>query len=507
MRRKLNSKAMPIILAAAMAMSMAACGGDNNPPADTSTSTTTETAAPTEAPAETKTETPAETTTEPTETVVEEPVEPYTVLTHADGSPIDLGGMEIVIRDWWSDPENIFLTNPKNDYDDARKEYVEWAMDKYNFKITQQAISDWGSTPADFVDYVTTGGDDNNYVWIVRDSPEMAQAMATGLMYDLSTLDCLDFSEDVFTANKVHEQYTYKGGVYAMYIGMSEPRGGFFINKDIVGEDRVQEIYDAQANDTWTWDMFKSILDEVQTDTDNDGTNDIWGVTGNTGGWAKMFAASNGGDFVGNGPDGYVYRLEDPETLEGINFEIELLNNYYMPRPEDAQWDYYKQEFLNGTVAFCENGGIYPANPDGEFAEAKFPMAYVMCPKGPSGKLTNIWSNNPTAIPSCYDEEKAWNLAFAYYVYSLPPAGYEDYNGFVETLKAQDVLDDRAYEETVPMMSEPEHGTISFSGMIPGLEEGPQLAWNLGPGADVSAAVEGAREQWKTFIDQANGNN
>ena len=491
MRKKMTSKVMSVALTAAMAMSLAACS--NN-------------AAPAETPAETP-ETPATTET-PAADVVEEPaedVEPYTVITDADGNPVDLGGMEIIIRDWWTDPENYYLTNPQNEYDEARKEYVEWCEEKYNFTIKQMAISDWGSTPADFVDYVTTGGDDNNYIWIVRDSAEMAKAVATGLCYDLSKLDCLDFSEEIFTANKVHEQYTYKGGIYAMYTGISEPRDGIFINEQILADANVDvnEIYDAQADGTWTWDKFKEVMDRIQKDTDNDGTNDIWGVTGNTGGWGRTFALSNGGEFVGNGANGYTYRLEDPQTIEGLEFAVELMNDYYMPRPEGAQWDYYKEEFLAGTVAFAIDG-FYAGCPGGQWADATFPVGFVMLPKGPSGKILNCWSNNPTVIPSCYDDEKAWDLAFAYYIINQDPAGYEGYNGQISRARSG-IFDDRACEETVPMMSEAEHGMITYDGMIPGLETGSQLTWNLYPGADVSAAVDGAAESWKSFIDQANG--
>ena len=113
--------------------------------------------------------------------VEEEEVSPYTVITDENGDPIDLGGVEIIIRDWWSgDP-----AEPTNDYEEARDEYREWIQETYNFTIKQTAISDWGSTPADFVDYATTGGDEY-YAFVLRDDPAITSAMATGLMYDLS---------------------------------------------------------------------------------------------------------------------------------------------------------------------------------------------------------------------------------------------------------------------------------------------------------------------------------
>lgn len=97
--------------------------------------------------------------------------------------------MEIIIRDWWSSGEE---EEPKNAYEEARQEYRDWVQDTYNFKIKQVAISDWGSTPEDFLNYATTGGDEN-YVWILRQGAEFVSAMNSGLMYDLATLDCLDF--------------------------------------------------------------------------------------------------------------------------------------------------------------------------------------------------------------------------------------------------------------------------------------------------------------------------
>ena len=161
MRKKMTARVLSVALSAAMVMSMTACscsaGGSGKG---------------------------------------KKGADKYTIYTDANGKPIDLGGMEIVMRDWWTNPDDYFMTNPKNEYDEARKEYVEWAQETYNFTFKEQAISDWGSTPQDFVDYATTGGDEN-YVFVLRDDAAIAQAMATGLMYDLSTLDCLDFSDSM----------------------------------------------------------------------------------------------------------------------------------------------------------------------------------------------------------------------------------------------------------------------------------------------------------------------
>ena len=498
MRRKLlNSRVMPIIMAASMAMSLAACdGGNANPPAQQGGGDTpAATEAPTEAGgAENPTDAPAPTEDE----------EPYPVITDADGNPIDLGGIDIVIRDWWTNPDDLLPENAQNEYDEAVAEYRVWAQEKYNFTMTQKAISDWGSTPQDFVDDVTTGGDGTNYIWIVRDDPKIAKAMILGQMYDLSKLDCLDFNSPKFTSNLLHKQYTYKGGIYAMYAGLSEPRDGLFINETLLSDNNIDPdtIYDMQANGTWTWDAFKEIMDKVQKDTDNDGTNDIWGFTGNTGSFTSDCVFSNGGEFIGSDASGFVYKLEDPKTIEGLQFSVDIQNDYYMPRPEGAEWDYYKEEFLNGTVAFCCDG-FYAGCAGSYFNETDFDMGFVMMPAGPSGSLVNKWSNNPVVLPSYYDDETAWKVAMAYNIWTEDIPGYEGYNGQISRARSGNISS-RGCDETVPMMCEKEHGIVSYTDMIPGLKTGETLIWNIGPGADVSAAVEGAAEEWKSRIADAN---
>ena len=184
-------------------------------------------------------ETPADTTEVAAEapaedTAAAEPEEEeslYTVLTDEDGNVYDLGGMEIIVRDWWSgDP-----AEPTNDYEEAREEYRDWIQETYNFTIKEQAISDWTSAPADFTEYATTGGDEN-YIFVVRDDPAITNAMTQGLMYDLSTLDCLDFNQPKFQKNKLHEQYTKGNSIYAMFAGDSEPRTGVYFNKRLLTE-------------------------------------------------------------------------------------------------------------------------------------------------------------------------------------------------------------------------------------------------------------------------------
>ena len=425
--------------------------------------------------------------------------EDYTVITDENGDPIDLGGMDIVIRDWWSgDP-----AEPTNDYEEARDEYREWIQETYNFTISQQAISDWTSTPADFVDYATTGGDEN-YIWILRDDPAITSALSSGLMYDLATLDCLDFSLPKFQRNKLHEQYAKGDSIYAMYAGYSEPRTGVYFNKRLLNDAGIdpETIYDMQADGTWTWDAFEEMMAAVQRDIVNDGVIDIYGLTLNEGNMTTIAVFSNNGSYIGKNDDGYFYNLESPETLEALEWTVDMFTKYDLPDPEGAEWDYYKEAFINGQAAFMVEDE-YAGTPGNFLQDMEDEVGFVMFPKGPQrDDYINVWSNNPVAIPACYDADKAWKLAFAWNLYTDQPAGYEDYMDLSNA--AAGIFDMRAIDETIPMMMDEDHGTVAYHGLIPNLSLGEQFVWNIAPGSVVSEQVEAIRDTWKAYVDEAN---
>ena len=477
-----------IALASVAAVAMTGCGGG----------------AETSAPAPEAENTEAEKTEEvkeeaPAEAEAEEEVSPYTVITDENGDPIDLGGIEVVIRDWWSgDP-----AEPTNDYEEARDEYREWIQETYNFTIKQTAISDWGSTPADFVDYATTGGDEY-YAFVLRDDPAITSAMATGLMYDLSTLDCLDFSDAKFTRNKLHEQYAKGDAIYAMYAGFSEARTGVYFNKRLLTEAGIdpESIYDMQADGTWTWDKFDELMNTVHRDTDNDGVVDVYGLTVNEGNMTTAAIFSNNGSYIGKDANGYFYNLESAETLEALEWTVDMFTKYDQHDPEGAEWDYYKEEFINGQAAFMVEDE-YAGTPGNFLQDMEDEVGFVMFPKGPKGyTYINVWSNNPVAIPACYDEEKAWKIAFAWNLYTDQPAGYEDYMDLSNARAG--IFDSRAVDETITMMMSPDHGTVAFHGLIPNLNLGPDFVWNIVPNCVVSEKIEAIRDTWKAYVDEAN---
>ncbi|MBQ9588685.1 MAG: extracellular solute-binding protein [Butyrivibrio sp.] len=498
MRKSLTTKATAAIAAAAMLTSMAGCGSSTEAPATTDTQQSAET---TETTTETAT-TEASTEEVAAEETASDEYDPYQIITDADGNPIDLGGMEIIIRDWWSGDEQ----EPQNEYEEALKDYRDWIQETYNFTIKSQAMSDWGSTPTDFVDYATTGGDEN-YIFTLRDDPAITSAMANGLMYDLSTLDCLNFDDAKFQRNLLHKQYSKGSSIYAMFAGYSEARTGVYFNKRILTDAGIdpESIYDMQADGTWTWDKFEELMSKVQQDKDNDGTIDIYGMTLNEGVMTTEAVFSNGGSYIDKDSSGkFVYNLESPETLEALEWTVDMFTKYdaEVANPEGAEWDYYKEQFLNGQAAFLVEDE-YAGCPGNFLEDMQDEVGFVMFPKGPKmDDYINVWSNNPVAIPACYDADKAWKLAFAWNLYTnAPSAEYLDYNGYLSTAR-NGKFDERAVDETIQMMTE--KGTVAYHGMVPNLNLGSDFVWNIGPGAVVSEQVEAIRDTWKAYVDEAN---
>ena len=74
----------------------------------------------------------------------------------------DFKGMEVIIGDWWSDPTAPTASKAQED----ERAWRQWTCDTYNVKITQQAVSGWGSNPQFVSNFCITGGDEN-YVFII----------------------------------------------------------------------------------------------------------------------------------------------------------------------------------------------------------------------------------------------------------------------------------------------------------------------------------------------------
>lgn len=442
---------------------------------------------------------------------------PYQVIRDSNGNVIDLRGMEIVVRDWWTMWPPAEDDSLKTEYEMAKEDYLDWIQETYNFRIHREMISDWGSTPSDFVEYASAPDDGKNYVWVLRWDPTVLSAMKQGLCYDLSQLDCLDFSEKKFQVNKTHELYQFGDAIYAMYGDYSEPRTGMFFNERLLREAGIDpdEIYDLQKSGNWTFDKFEELCKRVRQDYNRDGVYDVAAFSGNNSVLVEQAVYSNGGCFVGKNAGGkFTYMLEDAKTLKALNWVKLMMENYRMEEPDGVAWDYYKQAFLDGQYVFLPDqaylitGDLMSGFYLGETVEPMAdPVGFVMFPKGPDATdYVNCWENNFLCIPSNYDHEKAWKIAFAWNLYSdatMKLPGFEDYEAWKQEYARGAVSDRRAIDETLTMMTR--KGMIAYQKRIPEIEMGPWLTWNVYPGCpSIAEIIEAHKNEFLAAIDEAN---
>ncbi len=505
MKSKMFKKLMAAALATTMIASLAACDGKT--PADGSSESSSS-----QGGGEVK---PSDDGQSSTDTEVSK----YTILKDENGNVYDLGGMEIVIRDWWTAWPPTDDDVAKTEYDEAKEEYLDWIQTTYNFKIHQEKLDEWGDTPQKFVDYASAPDDGANYVWVLRRDPAVMSAMASGLMKDLSKLSCLDFSAKKFQLNKTHELFKYGDAIYAMYGDYSEPRTGMYFNERLLKEAGIdpEEIYDLQKNGQWTFDKFEELCKKVRQDKNNDGVYEVYAFGCNNGVMTEQAVYSNGGEFVGKDASGkFVYKVDDPKTVEGLNWARDMFTEYRLQDPEGAEWDYYKNAFLNGEFVFLPdqaylmNNDLKPAyDADGNLTNPGMtdPVGFVMFPKGPQmSDYTNCWDNNLMCIPGNYSDEKAWKIAFAWNLYTdanvaLP--GFEDYKAWKNQYANGVVSDLRAINETLDMMTT--KGMVTYHGLIPTIDMGPWLTWQVFPNCPpISETIEAHRAEFMTAIDEAN---
>lgn len=482
-------KVIALLMAASMTASLAACGsktdgdtqssggGDNKPSNDDK----------------------AQTDNSGDNNSEEEKPGAYTGIKDADGNPIDLGGMEIIIRDWWSDPDAV--GEPSNGYEEAQKAYRDWIQETYKFTIKEQAISGWDDVFTDLQDYVTTGGDENNYVFTMRLDGTLFQQMNSDLYYDLSTLDLIDMGGEKWDQT-VRDLGTVNGKTYMMRKQSHEPRTGVFFNKRLLQENGIdpEEIYELQRTRQWTWDKFEEYLQKLTKDTDSDGVTDQWAFL-EANSLKDIMVASNGGNYVGYSNGKFTYDLENEETLYALNKAIEWTDLYNYPGEEGREWNYFEDAFLSGKAVFMVQqeyniSGILKDMED-DFGFVAFPMAKT------GGQYVDLMQDNIHVLPSCYDADRANKIAFAYSLYYAPVPDYEDYSDYYAGA-VKGFRDLEAPEETLGYMTE--KTVLQYHGFVPGISIGEQFLWSISKDNTPAAKAEEIRESWKTYIDNANNN-
>jgi len=311
---------------------------------------------------------PAEETSESTaDAEVEEAEEVQEV--DANATPemdFDLGGKTIKIVSWWD------MTIPDDNPDNIqRQKNLEALMEKHNFNVEYVAI-DYG----EYQEKVTAS--------LIAGEP-IGDIVRLGKTYTVPALVKQDllWPIDEYTKNSnafnqlmTNELYTYEGRGY----GFTEAQGnlvqGIFYNRTLMNELGIKALQDYVDEDNWNWDTFIQVSKEANKDRNNDGKLDTWGLA-NGALLEKALYSNNAHLTVGDKQN-----LDDPATVEALNFVSRLATEQVARPTEGGDWTEPGQFFRQGNTlmyagAMWEIGGFRTDMPD-------YDIGFIPFPKGPS---------------------------------------------------------------------------------------------------------------------------
>jgi len=168
------------------------------------------------------------------------------------------------------------------------------------------------------------------------DAPDLMM-LNTGQFEQLATRGALKPLNDFIDAEKFDlsiywpqaiEGITYQGKMYGLPRDMSNVI--LYYNKDLFDKAGV-----AYPTDAWTWDDLAVAAKKLTVDANNDGKPEQWGFAVNNIVWVWAgFVWGNGGDVLS--ADRKTCLLEDPKTIEALNFYYGLLTKEHVSPPPGA---------------------------------------------------------------------------------------------------------------------------------------------------------------------------
>lgn len=406
---------------------------------------------------------------------------------------LDFEGREVFIFDWWSSGERS--ENP-TELEQLQYDYWDWLEETYNVKITRVSLTDWGSIYGALAEMVAEG--DSSRLCIVGIPGGSAGASITDGLFMPWTygLDMNMFDEA--TVNFMTKGTTCYG---VSQNNKVEPRQGVFFNKRILEEAGIDwdELYDAQADGTWTWDMMEYYMDIVQEYMNDDPETNARVLTGNHDDIILGLAVSNEADYYRFDESGnLVPAIDSEEMLQAIarcqQWDADYLHPY-------ESWDDYQRIWAAGDAAFMI-GQSYEGFNSGGFVSDAGEWGFVALPKGPQAqRYTSATESNVFGVPNVYDEATALKLEQLYTLYTAAFSGVNDDSW----ANAYDNLtDDRAIYETYAMLRDGENSTFMKFNLIGDRNSSiSEINWHMGDGTP-EEIVENAMDAFQDRCDAFN---
>ncbi|MBQ2930667.1 MAG: hypothetical protein IJD99_10675 [Clostridia bacterium] len=411
---------------------------------------------------------------------------------------IDFGGATVTIYDYWSG-DGARAAEPTEEQQ-AQYDYRDWLMETYNVVIEQKQGGDWGTCAEEMINFVSAP--DGSYRAYIIEPGKVGSLVANGVAAPVK----YDFSAEKWNQATINA-WSIGGQAYGVSTGASEPRGCVYFNKRILSDAGInyEEIYDMQANGTWTWAAWEELLKKTTLDTDNDGIIDIYGVSGSGDDMYVLATFGNGGSFFDFDAEGKLQPTMNSEaTVEALNWGKTIQANYWMHTPEGANWDWYKEAWKAGQFAFYVYQTYGGYNDNSEMADMEDEWGCVAFPVPNEGdQYIHVASENTTLIPNVYTEEEVSKIMFIIDMWTNATPGYDDEFAWIGN--KYNYTDDRAVDETYAMLREGKAGRDNKVVYLGTQNDvlGNSLLWQLA-GGDVASLIEAGMPAWQALCDTFN---
>ena len=281
----------------------------------------------------------------------------------------DMGGRTLKVVSWWD--MTIGEDNPDSI---QRKENLEALQEKHNFNMEYIAV-DYGEYQAKVVASLMAGEPLGDIVRLGK-----TYTIPTLVKQDLLwPLDEYTKNDNAFNQKVTNEYMQHEGKGYGFTEDQSSFIAGVFYNRTLMNQQGLKALQDYVNEDNWNWETFIQVAKEANKDTNNDGKLDTWGLS--QGGILEQALYSNEAGLTNGGEQ----NLEDPKTLEALNFISSLATGQFIRPTEGGDWTEPSQFFRQGNTLMYVGAGYEVEGIKADMAD--YDIGFVPFPKGPSASV------------------------------------------------------------------------------------------------------------------------
>jgi ABC-type glycerol-3-phosphate transport system substrate-binding protein len=253
-----------------------------------------------------------------------------------------------------------------------------------------------------------------------------------------------------------------------------------------------------QKDGTWTWANFLDVCKKLTRDTRNTGRINTYAMPADLSTEIlDQIVFSNGANYISRDRAGkFGNATNTPAFMEALQFAIRLKNEgVMMPKPENANWDWYWPAFHDGRVAMM----MEPEWRRGQMRDMADDWGFVLFPKGP--RLTDYRfpnDENVLVIPATFTPKEVDAILTAVDLWYMPVT--TDW----KTGLYPNFRDRKAVDETMALIRGPKNGAFRNYMMIPGFSRG-EIAWEMWWfDGEPAQLVEQVSQNWNALISDAN---